>query len=326
MKRFKNILCVFSSGARNEVALRRAATLAEENQARLTVVEVIDEIPPDTKLMERVLATQDLQAIHVANHRDGLDEAVAPWRDGLEIETKVLVGIPFLEIVREVLREERDLVIRAVERSGLFPLLFGSEEMHLLRKCPCPVWLVKSEEPEAYHRIVAAVDVDDAFPPEELAVRGALNRSILEMAGSLALAEFAELHVVHAWEAVGEVMMRGAFMNKRSAEVDAYVEEVERRHRERSDTLMREMAGWLGEEAFDVIQPQCHLLKGSARGEIPAFASRVNAGLVVMGTVARTGVAGLFMGNTAESVLNALDCSVLAIKPPGFVTPVAVEE
>lgn len=36
----------------------------------------------------------------------------------------------------------------------------------------------------------------------------------------------------------------------------------------------------------------------------------------------RTGVPGLFIGNTAESVLHQVDCSVLALKPPGFVSPV----
>lgn len=48
--------------------------------------------------------------------------------------------------------------------------------------------------------------------------------------------------------------------------------------------------------------------------------------LVVMGTAARTGIPGFIMGNTAETILNRPDCSVLAVKPPGFVTPVTVED
>jgi nucleotide-binding universal stress UspA family protein len=43
-----------------------------------------------------------------------------------------------------------------------------------------------------------------------------------------------------------------------------------------------------------------------------------------MGTVARSGIPGLIMGNTAEAILTELECSVLAIKPPGFVTPVTL--
>ena len=43
-----------------------------------------------------------------------------------------------------------------------------------------------------------------------------------------------------------------------------------------------------------------------------------------MGTVARTGIPGLLIGNTAESVLSQVGCSVIAVKPDGFVSPVAV--
>ncbi len=43
---------------------------------------------------------------------------------------------------------------------------------------------------------------------------------------------------------------------------------------------------------------------------------------VVMGTVARTGVAGLLVGNTAERLLDEVRCSVITLKPPGFVSPV----
>jgi len=43
-----------------------------------------------------------------------------------------------------------------------------------------------------------------------------------------------------------------------------------------------------------------------------------------MGTVGRTGIPGLIMGNTAESILNNIGCSVLAVKPPGFVSPVTL--
>jgi len=44
-----------------------------------------------------------------------------------------------------------------------------------------------------------------------------------------------------------------------------------------------------------------------------------------MGTVGRTGIQGFFIGNTAEEILNQVECSVLAVKPPGFQTPVPDE-
>jgi nucleotide-binding universal stress UspA family protein len=59
---------------------------------------------------------------------------------------------------------------------------------------------------------------------------------------------------------------------------------------------------------------------------IPRLAKELRADLVVMGTIARTGISGLFIGNTAETIFDQLSCSVLAIKPPGFKTPVNLAE
>ena len=43
-----------------------------------------------------------------------------------------------------------------------------------------------------------------------------------------------------------------------------------------------------------------------------------------MGTVSRTGIAGFFIGNCAETVLRQVDCSVLTLKPAGFATPISL--
>ena len=77
---------------------------------------------------------------------------------------------------------------------------------------------------------------------------------------------------------------------------------------------------------MNYVKLQLHLLKGQARKEIPAMAKRLDVDCVVMGTVARTGIRGFIMGNTAETILEQIDCSVLAIKPPGFETPVVLED
>ena len=244
-------------------------------------------------------------------------------RNRIEIQTRVLEGIPFLEIIREVLRNGRDLVIKVPETRDFLDRLFGSEDMHLLRKCPCPVWLIKPGKHKSYRRILAAVDAGDSYPEEELAARRALRRQILEMASSLALSDFAELHVVYAWEAVAESTLRGALPTS-DKQFNVYIEQERRDHAASLDHLMREVTGDLGQDALDYLKPRTHLVMGSAHREIPALAKQIDADLVVMGTVARTGVPGFIMGNTAETILSQIDCSVLAIKPPGFTTPVTL--
>jgi universal stress protein E len=327
MKRFKDILCVMEPQAACQCALERAVALGESNQARVTVATVIERVPEGIRIPEGGPGPGDMQARLTEAQAQRLKTLIEPHHARVKIKAKVLVGTSFLEIIREVLRNDHDLVIKCPESPDWLDRFFAGDDMHLLRKCPCPVWLVKPGTAESYQRILAAVDVDDNYPPAELKTRQALNDMVMELAGSLAVSEFAELHVVHAWEAVGESAMRhGAFMSQPEDEVNAYVEEVGRRHAQLLNTLMQETGAKLGQDAMDYIKPQRHLLKGSARKEIPALAKRLQVDCIVMGTVARTGVRGFIMGNTAETILEQIDCSVLAIKPPGFETPVTLED
>ena len=56
------------------------------------------------------------------------------------------------------------------------------------------------------------------------------------------------------------------------------------------------------------------------------LAVRLEADLVVVGTAARPGITGLIVESTGEAITKSLDCSVLVVKPPGFVTPVGAEK
>lgn len=122
--------------------------------------------------------------------------------------------------------------------------------------------------------------------------------------------QVAELHVVHARSAIGEDEMRGGFLRQPEA-VEALIDEIRQGH---------------SHEALEYLKPQKHLVKGRARKEIPLLAKDIEADLIIMGTVARTGISGFIMGNTAEAILSQIDCSVLAVKPRGFETPIALDD
>jgi nucleotide-binding universal stress UspA family protein len=327
MKRFKDILCTIEPGKECKPALERAVTLAENNQANLTVITVAPPISASIGMHEGGPISTELQAATVNSHKQALENLVESSRQRINIETRVLIGTPFLEIIREVLRNAHDLLIKCPESLDWLDRIFSSDDKHLLRKCPCPVWMVRPQTGESFGRILAAVDVDDSYPTKELKARQALNEMVIELASSLAVSEFAELHVIHAWEAIGEGVMRhGIFMQKPENEVNAYVDQIRRHHTQQLDALIKEVSVKLGQDAADYIKPQLHMPKGAIRKVIPEFAKELQVDCIVMGTVARTGVPGLFMGNTAETILDQLECSVLAIKPPGFVTPVTLEE
>jgi len=264
----------------------------------------------------------ELHDIAVSEKRGWLDEAVGSVAaDGVPIETKVLIGKPFVEIIRKVLGNNHDLIIKCAEATGgLRNILFGSTDMHLMRKCPCPVWIIKPTEYHKYRRILAAVDQD----PEE-AVKDVLNRQILEMTTSLAISEFSEAHVVHAWNVIGENIFRSRRSGLLVTEIDAMVEEEASARKRWLEDLVGSYGTKVDKSAIDILEPQLHVIKGHAEHVVPEIARELAVDLVVMGTVARTGIDGFFMGNTAENILTQLDCSVLTIKPPGFISPVTLD-
>ncbi|MBT8041207.1 MAG: universal stress protein [Gammaproteobacteria bacterium] len=324
MQRFKNILCVVNRGNPGGAALERAAALAESNQARLTVAVVAPHVSVGMGIPENGPLSRDLQAAEVKACREKLARAVDALDRPDSIATDILVGIQFLEIIRAVLRDEYDLVIKTAEQAEWLESLFGSEDMHLLRKCPCPVWLVNPFNSKQSRRIIAAVDVSDAHPAREAEPRKRLNRKILELASSMALADFAELHVVHAWEAAGVRTMRGAYMHATEETVRTYVDSIQRQRESGMKKLMGGLAESLDSETMKYLSPEVHLENGPVREVIPSLAKDIEADLIVMGTVARTGVPGFIIGNTAESILRQIECSVLAVKPEGFETPVTL--
>ena len=205
MKRFRNILLIADAGTNHSAALKTAVALARNNQALLNICAIADAVPGDTQMAVTAITPAELRNIAISEKRDWLDELVkSVAADGVPLEQKVLVGKPFIEIIRQVLENNHDLIIKCAEDTGdLRGMLFGSTDMHLMRKCPCPVWIIKPMEHHKYSRILAAVDQDSEEPVTDL-----LNRQILEMSTSLALAEFSEAHIVHAWDVVGEDIFR----------------------------------------------------------------------------------------------------------------------
>lgn len=329
MQRFKHILCVIEHGAASEPALEKAVELAEHNQARLMVVDVIPHLSAGPSTPDGGPFSREFQSKMLREREARIAALIEPYLQRHDIQHKVLLGTSFLEVIRAVLRHGHDLVIKCPESPSWLDRFLSGDDMHLLRKCPCPVWLVKPGAPSTYQRILAAVDLDDGYMPKELDIRHRMNVQILEMASSLALSESAELHVVHAWQSRGEMI--SAFMMSSDVsdeEIAANSEQERRAQRSLLGDFIRSLKtrNHALRDAMDYLHPKTHLLEGPARKEIPILAKQLGVDCIVMGTVARTGIRGFIMGNTAETILAQIDCSVLAIKPPGFETPVTLED
>ncbi|MGB5257670.1 MAG: universal stress protein [Woeseiaceae bacterium] len=322
MKRFSNILLVVDEGTDYSAALKRGATLARKNKARLTVCAIVGTVPGEVRIGAIRITPRQVLDVAIAKTREWLEDTVnSVASDGVSIDTVLLVGKPFIEIIRQVLRNEHDLIIKCADAdSSLQEILFSSTDKHLMRKCPCPVWIIKPTEPKTYHRILAAVDQDPQEPAKDI-----LNRQILELSTSMALAEYSEAHIVHAWEVFGESLLKSHKWDFSEAEFNAMLEKEASGRRRWLKNLVKRYGTSTDTNNADALDLHLHVVKGPAEFVVSELARELAVDLVVMGSVARTGIDGFFMGNTAESILGQLDCSVLTIKPPGFTSPVTLE-
>ena len=302
MQRFKNIVLLYEC---DRATLDRATTLAKENRARLTVVQVMNNPPDKWENVDLGGKVLDLRKLVMNELEKSLKKFIAPAKQGrFRISTKILMGIPSVEIIRDVIANKRDLLIMTAEGKGVLKeRLFGSTSRHLLRQCPCPVWIMKPTRRNRFLRIMAAVD-----PDPENKVRDSLNETILQLASSLAAKDNSELLVIHAWTLFGEHQLRGR-CGVPESEIRRYAQQQEEKQRRALEGLLARHTSGIGEP---------HLVKGNAASVIPQMATNKNIDLLVMGTVCRTGIPGFFIGNTAETILDEVNCSVLTVKPEGF--------
>ncbi len=313
MKRFKRILLVARRKSDNEALIARAVARAKRNGAALTVADVLREPGVFSLYDSHAMSVPDLRERMIEERRSELQKIVERAEgEGVEASARVLFGVPFVEIIRAVIRDRYDLVMIAAEgRRELKEMLFGRTSMQLMRKCPCPVWVFKPSQHHAHDRILAAIDpmpYDDTLDE--------LNRHILDLAFALAELDSADLYVVHAW----------AWLKDLGETKTLALESID------DETLMSEMRR-IGRECIGRLLDRykaknarvtVHTLEGSPEEMLPVFARDREADLIVMGTVCRTGLDGFFMGSTAERVLRYADCSVLTVKPDDFVSPVTV--
>ena len=288
-------------------AFDQAVAVAARCGARLKIVDVLPWVPARV----RHFVTADLEG-ELLDHRRERLKAIAEDVQAVAVTTELLRGRPSVSLIQEVLRSGHDLLIRSHGRDlAAGPRPFGATDMELLRQCPCPVWLIGPRTPRLPWRVLAAVHANPGDETEQ-----ALNATILDWALTLQGFADGQLTVLQAWSAFGASVLRSRMS---SEEFAVYLENARRAEDEALAGLLEPFTARLAGVAVELVQ-------GEPQDAIARFVESHGIDVVVMGTVARTGIAGLVMGNTAERVLQRLRGSVLAVKPPGFETTVANPE
>ncbi len=309
MKTFKNVLLIHPL---DDQSLERALRLSGSSQVHVTLLAVaplIERSSIDLESGRRI----NLQQLIVKDQQNELEELAAGNRsDGVLVSTRVVVGQPFYQITTHVIRHQHDLVVMTAEgQRDKRPSFLGTTAMHLMRKCPCPVWVVKPSRRKQIRKVLAAID-----PSSQSDGSFSLNQEILKRASNISRTEGAEFHVVHAWNPLaGRIKQSRRWMSR--TEFRLYAEQIAADHRGRMEESLH-LAGCR--------HAKVHMIQGEAAQVVAEIAANENVDLLVMGTVCRTGIPGFFIGNTAEMVLNMVDCSVLTIKPVDFESPVQLAD
>ncbi|RVT47151.1 universal stress protein UspE [Rheinheimera sediminis] len=308
MTLYPKILVILDPSVTEQKALNRAIELAKLQDCQLTAFLSIYDFSYE---MTTMLSGEERESMRqaVINDRElWISELIAGHQEqGLKIDIQVVWhNRPFEAIVQAVLEKDYDLVIKGThDHDVLKSMIFTPTDWHILRKCPCPVLLVKEHDWPEHGNIVAAVNAGS-----EQSHHSSLNQRIIMQSKQLAALLNGKVQLVNAFP---------------GTPVNIAIEIPEFNPQEYNQTMKNhhlESVAKLANE-FELETSQTHVLEGMPEDVIPKLAQQLDAEMVVIGTIGRTGLSAAIIGNTAEHVIDRLDCDVLAVKPAGFVCPLA---
>ena len=286
-------------------ALLQAFDVASRLGAAVTITDVLPDVPRGARRFVTAEVEQEL----VEDRRTRLAALAESAPAGVEADSLVLRGRAGVALVEHVLRGNYELLLRAHNRRPGEERPFGAVDMQLLRQCPCPVWLVARGMPVPPRHVMAAIDASEIEGGDP-----SLNRSLVDLAVRVSGPANGPVAVVYAWDAFGEELMEPRLS------LEEFQQFVGAAEQTASDCL----AAFTGELGPGATRLAPQLVKGVPEDAIPAFVREHGIDLLVMGTAARSGMAGWLIGNTAERVLQRVRVSVLAVKPHGFVSPMTI--
>lgn len=307
MSLYNNVLVVLDPTTEQQKALDRALQLARCQGCKITAFLSVYEFSYE---MTTMLSGDERESMKQAVLKDRelwVNNYLAQARQqGLQLDVKVVWhNRPFEAIVKAVLEDNFDLVIKGThDHDVLKSMIFTPTDWHVLRKCPCPVLLVKEHAWPAKGNIIAAVNAGS-----EQEHHLSLNQGVITKAQQMAALLDASVHLVNAYPGTPvNIAIEIPEFNPQE-----YNSTMKRHHQDAIKTLASQYA---------ISAEYCHVLEGMPEDVIPKLAKKLDAEMVIIGTIGRTGLSAAIIGNTAEHVIDRLDCDVLALKPANFVCPI----
>ncbi len=310
MKRFANILFATQGLPGHSDALEQAIRIAASNDVPVSGLIAFPNFPADML---------QYQQSYEKSLQDSLNQRIDEYRQLLNLsEDKLPFPLtvkssqqPAICIIKQALAANNDLIIKEAEPLGDRAEGFKAIDMTLLRKCPCPVWLHRPvDKPRDKRRV--AVAIDPLTPSDD---KHSLALRLLELSRSIADTCDSRLHVISCWEYYLEHYLHdNSWIHVDDAELKHEIDKAKSDHKQALQHLLED-SGIAGEIVM-------HHLHGKPDEIIPDYVESIEVDVLVMGTLARTGISGYVIGNTAENILQSINCSLVALKPDGFVSPV----
>ena len=311
MENYQNILVVIDPTTNEQKALNRAIDLASkvnansENKAKVSAFLCVFDFSYE---MTTILSGEERDVMRQSVIKDKeywLKNFINDLKSDVEVECQVVWhNRPFEAIIEQVITQNYDLVIKSTHQHDKFKsVIFTPTDWHILRKCPCPVLLVKEHEWPSNGNIIAALNVGS-----DEVEHHSLNIKITEEAKQLAQLIQANVHLVNSFP---------------GTPVNIAIEIPEFNSTEYNDTMLKhhEQAMIIHANKFDISVVNTHVKEGLPETVIEQVAETLDAELVILGTIGRTGISAALIGNTAEHVIDQLNCDVLALKPDGYISP-----
>jgi universal stress protein E len=294
--------------------LASLARLAAAHEATLTLCDVL-EAPPSSS--EAGAPDTRLGALRMRHARDTLTRLAGQIGQLVWADRVVLQGNEFVQITRHCMRHEIDLVacLGTRERTSRN----AATASHLVRKAPAAVWVMGGRRQCTRKHIAVAVD-RDIFPASDFPQQMA-NR-LVEAAVALSRDQATTIELVHAWSVYGAELIEDAATGLDASEVASYIDAQRYSHTLWLEEVHEYLRQCVARQGRGTIDTRARLLEGPAIEILPQWVSSAEPDVLVIGTLGTSATPGLFIGNTAETILGITDIPLLTLKPPGFRSPV----
>jgi len=305
MNKIKKILAVIDPDQEEQSALKRSFELARKSGAKITAFLSIYDFAYEMTTMLSLDERDAMRKAVIDDRTQWIETLIEPFKNELEIDCRVIWhNRPFESIIRAVLKHDYDIVLKSTHEHATFKsIIFTPTDWHLIRKCPCPVLLVKEHQWPENGNIIGAVNSSADDKQHQ-----ALNQTIISDAKFLAELISGKLHLVNSYPGTPVNIA----IEIPEFDPNQFNETVKAHHIETCYKLAKQ---------HGIPTDHCHIKEGLPEDVIPLLATELDAELIVIGTVGRTGISAALIGNTAEHVIDSLNCDILALKPDGYKSP-----